>query len=755
MMEFTLYHANCCGQEKNTSYPQVVTVMNADDLAGVVAYDHTCGEFKGFKRSKANFISSDVEALDIDNDHSDEPEMWITPEKFAEEFSDVDFIIVFSRNHNKVKDGKSARPRFHVFFPHKKMTELTEVEELKRAIHAIFPFFDANCLDGARFLYGSKVKPEDIIWHEGKMEINDYIRAIDAMTNTHYTIPQGQRNATMSKFAAKVVKRFGTGDDARQIFMSENEKCDPPLSDVELGKIWESACKFGKVISQTPGYIPPDVYNEAQVTDPGSLKPSDYSDIGQAKVLSAEYGDELKYNSSTDYLHYNGVYWEESISAAVGATEQFLDMQLADAEMVKFKAKQRCLNSGFTSDDLKGKKPPKDASSVQVKLFNEWLDACTYYAFVMKRRDMRYVKSAMEAAKPMVYVDSKDLDKDPFLLNTPESTYDLRMGLMGKMAHDEKHLITKVTLVEPGDKGMDLWLETLDKTFYGDSELIGYVQEVIGLAAIGKVFVEALIIAFGDGRNGKSTFFNTILRVLGSYGGSLSADTLTVGCKRNTKWEITELKSRRLVIAAELDEGQRLSTSILKQITSTDEIQGEKKFKDPAKFIPSHTCVLYTNHLPKVGASDAGTWRRLIVIPFTAKFENSGDTKNYADYLINEAGPAVLSWIIEGAERVIDKKFHLTRPQCVQDAIDEYRRDNDWLNIYITECCIKDVNVRVKASDLYDDYKSYCERVGEYTRSQAELCKALVAAGFDRKRMKNGWNFFGLRVRDDLLDDVD
>ncbi|MCR5105425.1 MAG: DUF5906 domain-containing protein [Eubacterium sp.] len=754
-MEFTLYHANCCGQAKNTSYPQAVTVKNADDLAGVVAYDHTCGEFKGFKRSKANFLSSDVEALDIDNDHSDEPEMWITPERFTEEFSDVDFIIVFSRNHNKVKDGKSARPRFHVFFPHKKMTELTEVEELKRAIHASFPFFDANCLDGARFLYGSTVKTEDIIWHEGKMEINDYIRSIDAMTNTRYTIPQGQRNATMSKFAAKVVKRFGTGDGARQIFMSENEKCDPPLSDVELGKIWESACKFGKVISQTPGYIPPDVYNGAQVTDPGSLKPTDYSDIGQAKVLSAEYGDELKYNGSTDYLHYNGVYWEESISAAVGATEQFLDMQLADAEMVKFKAKQRCLNAGFTSDALKGKKPPKDASSVQVKLFNEWLDACTYYAFVMKRRDMRYVKSAMEAAKPMVYVDSKDLDKDPFLLNTPESTYDLRMGLMGKMAHDEKHLITKVTLVEPGDKGMDLWLETLDKTFCGDSELIGYVQEVIGLAAIGKVFVEALIIAFGDGRNGKSTFFNTILRVLGSYGGSLSADTLTVGCKRNTKWEITELKSRRLVIAAELDEGQRLSTSILKQITSTDEIQGEKKFKDPAKFIPSHTCVLYTNHLPKVGASDAGTWRRLIVIPFTAKFENSGDTKNYADYLINEAGPAVLSWIIEGAERVIDKKFHLTRPQCVQDAIDEYRRDNDWLNIYITECCIKDVNVRVKASDLYDDYKSYCERVGEYTRSQAELCKALVAAGFDRKRMKNGWNFFGLRVRDDLLDDVD
>lgn len=443
-----------------------------------------------------------------------------------------------------------------------------------------------------------------------------------------YTIPQGQRNGTMSRFAGRVVKRYGVSDEAKAIFLDEAEKCDPPLDDAELERIWVSAAKFAKKVSKSPGYVSPDQYNGSVPTGTaGSLKPEDYSNIGQAKVLSAEYGDELKYNGSTDYMHYNGIFWEESISAAVGATEQFLDLQLKDAEMVKFRAKQSCLNAGLTEEELKAKKPPQGASPIQEKLFYIWLDACAYYAFVMKRRDMRYVKSAMEAAKPMVYVDSKELDSDPFLLNTPESTYDLRMGLLGKMEHDGKHLITKVMLVEPGDKGMNLWLDTLNKTFCGDAELIGYVQEVVGLAAIGKVFMEALIIAFGDGRNGKSTFFNTILRVLESYGGSLSADTLTVGCKRNTKWEVTELKGRRLVIAAELEEGQRLSTSILKQITSTDEIQGEKKFKDPAKFIPSHSCVLYINHLPKVGASDEGTWRRLIVIPFTAKFEDTGDTK--------------------------------------------------------------------------------------------------------------------------------
>ena len=141
----------------------------------------------------------------------------------------------------------------------------------------------------------------------------------------------------------------------------------------------------------------------------------------------------------------------------------------------------------------------------------------------------------------------------------------------------------------------------------GDRELIDYVQEIVGLAAIGKVYIEALIIAYGEGRNGKSTFWNTISRVLGTYSGNMSADTLTVDCKRNVKPELAEAKGKRLIIAAELEEGMRLNTSNVKQLCSTDEIYAEKKYKDPFSYVPSHTLVLYTNHLPKVGAMDAGT----------------------------------------------------------------------------------------------------------------------------------------------------
>ena len=85
-----------------------------------------------------------------------------------------------------------------------------------------------------------------------------------------------------------------------------------------------------------------------------------------------------------------------------------------------------------------------------------------------------------------------------------------------------------------------------------------------------------MIIAYGDGRNGKSTFWNTLSRVMGSYSGNISADTLTMNCKRNVKPEMAETKGKRIMIAAELEEGTRLNTSMVKQLTQRNKCHWKK-----------------------------------------------------------------------------------------------------------------------------------------------------------------------------------
>ena len=491
----------------------------------------------------------------------------------------------------------------------------------------------------------------------------------------------------------------------------------------------------------------PDAYNDEFGRE--SLKPGDYSDIGQAKVLTREYGVELRYTAATDYLRFCGQYWVESKQQAVGAAEEFLDLQLADAKDEVARARQALVDAGVAEEDIAsgGKALEKKVGGGQMDAYLAFLSAQAYKAFVMKRRDMKYVVSALQAAKPMLEISVSDLDRDGFLLNTPEGTYYLPDGLEGKRDHSPEDYITKITAASPGDEGEDLWLDALETIFCGDAELVEYVQQIVGMAAVGRVYMESLVIAYGEGRNGKSTFWNAIARVLGTYSGNMSADTLTVGCKRNVKPELAEAKGKRLIIAAELEEGMRLNTSVVKQMCSTDEIFAEKKYKDPFSFTPSHTLVLYTNHLPRVGANDPGTWRRLIVIPFHAKIEGAGDVKNYADFLVSEAAPAIMAWIIEGARKAISCNFHIHSPACVEEAIRSYREDNDWLGHFLDECCELAPGYTAKSGEVYQEYRSYCMRTGEYTRSTADFYNALESAGFKKQKKKDGAYILKMRLK--------
>ena len=77
--------------------------------------------------------------MDIDNDHSDNKDDWITPETISAFFHDVQFAVHCSRNNMKEKNGKSARPKFHALFPINILDNASE-------------YFDRNALDAGRFL---------------------------------------------------------------------------------------------------------------------------------------------------------------------------------------------------------------------------------------------------------------------------------------------------------------------------------------------------------------------------------------------------------------------------------------------------------------------------------------------------------------------------------------------------------------------------------------------------------------------------
>ena len=751
---FTIYSADVTGNPGNCSYLHKQVVLDEASLKAAVCHDYVCAEYRNSYRNGNNFIGSDCLPVDCDNDHSENPEDWITPEDVPQHFPGVTFAVHFSRFHMREKNGKAARPKFHVLFPIDYVTDPALYSDMKKLVNSIFPYFDTNALDAARFFFGTTAA--EVALYPGRMNLTEFLEEDDFDSELpdggfgqSTVIPEGSRNATMSRFAGRVIKKYGDTDEAYQAFLDEAAKCVPPLENGELNTIWHSAQRFFSRIREQAGYVPPEAYN-----DPSSYKPEDFSDVGQAEVMARYFSGELRYSPATHFIRYSDHYWQESEPGAQAVAHELTRRQMKEANRDLLSALMKMKINGAQTilDGTSKAKAEQLMSDEQLAAFQEYLAAKAYQAFVIKRRDSKYITSALKESHPMLEISPRDLDADCFALNTPEATYDLRKGMAGAREHSPEDFITKITSVTPGQKGQIIWLDCLDLIFQHNQELIDYVQMICGLTAIGKVYVEALIIAYGDGRNGKSTFWNAVSRVLGLYSGNISADTLTVGCRRNIKPEMAEVKGKRLLIAAEMQEGARLNDSTVKQLCSTDDVFAEKKYKDPFSFKPCHTLVLYTNHLPRVSASDDGIWRRLIVIPFNAKITGKSDIKNYGEYLYDNAGESILTWVIEGAKKVIDLDYQIPVPACVKAAIDEYRSQNDWFGHFMEDKCETGDGFRESSSSLYQAYRNYCIDTNEYVRSTADFYFAMESAGYERVTLNRKRYFKGVRLRTDTDD---
>lgn len=574
-------------------------------------------------------------------------------------------------------------------------------------------------------------------------------------------IPKGQRNATLYKCAVKLLKRYGYSQGAYDLYLAEACKCIPLLSEDEVQSIWGSAAKFYvEAIVTSPDYIPPEVFNAPtasnaagnvhpvsggpanpapsnsgeDVPPPMRYMPDDFTDIGEAVTLKRNFGDKLIFSKSLGYLVYTGTHWKANDTGARQDAQILTELQLHEAHMaVHFWS--------HASPD-----PASGLNEDSIKL--EFDEAKNYLSFVLNRRKSSNISATLREYTAFSQVDIADLDADPYLLCTPQATYDLRQGLAGARPNALGDYITKVTKYPPSNIGAPIWTDFLNTVFCGDAELISYVQLICGLVAIGQVKVETLFIAYGSGRNGKSTFWNVIGHVLGDYFGHISAQTLAISkySSSSVGVEMANLRGKRLCIASESREGSLLNEATLKQVTSTDDIFGNPKYKNPFSFVPSHTLVLYTNHLPKVQAMDEGTWRRLTVIPFNATIPPSNDKKNYAEYLEKNCGESIMAWIIEGAKKVIELDYNLPTPACVKKAISMYRSDNDWLQHFLDQCCEDGAGYEASAEELYQTYVQYTRTTGSFTKSAADFYKELNTRSYQSYKKQNRKFYKGLKI---------
>lgn len=268
-MSFKIYYSNCIQQYNNCLYPNEVDVTDIESLKKAVSHDYVCAKYKDNYRSIDNFISSNCVGVDFDNDHSNNPDDWVTSASIKEMFSGVPYLVHYSKSHMKPKVGKGKteygpRPRFHVIFLIDEITNADDYKAIKERLYVYCPLIDPNAKDSARFLAGTT---EPLVeYHEGTITLNKFLDDViseKSFSELGEVIPEGSRNATMHKIACSLLVKYGISDESKSKYREAANKCNPPLEKDELNLIWKSAAKFykNKVVTN-PNYTKPEEYNK-------------------------------------------------------------------------------------------------------------------------------------------------------------------------------------------------------------------------------------------------------------------------------------------------------------------------------------------------------------------------------------------------------------------------------------------------------------------------------------------------------------
>lgn len=352
-------------------------------------------------------------------------------------------------------------------------------------------------------------------------------------------------------------------------------------------------------------------------------------------------------------------------------------------------------------------------------------------------------RSVLDLASSQMLV--LDVDSNPDLLNCPNGTLDL--GTLELRPHAPADYITKITGCNFAPDATSADWERFLASSLPNGDVRGFLQRFIGSALFGRVIDHVLVIATGEGRNGKGVIARAVSAALGDYAITASNEMLVTG--RHGGKSAGELASQmrlrgaRFAVMSELEQGATLAEATMKHLTGGDPVEAKNMGQNPVQFEPSHSFLMLTNDLPKVNAGSKAVWARVRVVPFRVSFEGRED--HDLEPRIHRALPAVLSWAVAGLRSY--KDFGLAAPVEVLTAGEEYRAESDTFTDFLEEKCTLGPNEYVTSNDMATAYS-----VWAHHRQQPQLATKDLAArltkvqGVSRSRSRavRGWSGIGL-----------
>jgi len=510
-------------------------------------------------------------------------------------------------------------------------------------------------------------------------------------------ITEGKRNDTLTSIAGNLRR----SDKALEEIFAElktvnTTRCQPPLPDTEVETIARSICNYPAGASE------PDE----------DVRPPGFTDDALALEFTEHYGEDWRYVAAWGHwLHWDGNCWRRE------NTLRAYDL----ARLVCREASARC---------VKAKTAAKIASANTVAAVER-----------LSRADRRHAAT------------NDQWDRDLWLLNSATGVADLRTGQV--RPHSRLDYMTKLTAAGIADEKAkpERWLAFLNDVTDGNDELQRYLARMAGYALTGATTEQALFFLYGTGANGKSVFLNTLAAVLGDYATNAPMDTFMETRTDKHPTDLAGLRGARLVTSIEVEKGRRWAEAKIKSLTGGDKISARFMRQDFFDYKPQFKLLVAGNNKPSIRDVDEAMRRRLHLVPFTVTIPAEKRNHDLPEQLLEERD-AILRWAIAGCLEW--QRIGLKPPACVLAATEEYLESEDALGRWLQDECQLHPNARASTDELYQSWKMWCEKNGEYLPSLRKFSDDLNKRGFTRTRSNRERIFIGIakkgvQVPEDML----
>jgi putative DNA primase/helicase len=323
------------------------------------------------------------------------------------------------------------------------------------------------------------------------------------------------------------------------------------------------------------------------------------------------------------------------------------------------------------------------------------------------------------------YLPTPEGNKDTVLINLQNGTFEISPQGTKLKPFDRSDFITYQLPFEYNPQAKAPLFEAYLNKVLPDPERQRVLAEYLGYVFIkhgGRLKLEAALILYGTGANGKSVFFEIVNALLGNNNvSSYSLQELT----DDSGYYRAMIANKLVNYASEIN--GKLQTDSFKRMVSGEVIPARLPYGKPMQLTNYAKFIFNCNELPKDVEHTNAYFRRWLIIPFDVTIPKAEQDSELHTKIIEKELSGVFNWVLQGLNRLLEQK-RFSDCEAAQQAVEQYKIESNSVQMFLNENEYKGSLTNYKPiKQLYTDYRAFCIDDGMTPFKKTNFIKHLKA----------------------------